>query len=90
MDLRRCMDAPAITNYQRLGLIEEKVDPFDKQANMNVLMSKGLMKLPLLSFAYVLERWRWDLYQGKVKPGDANCHWHKLRQDFQGMLQDKN
>ena len=78
------IDLETISNYQRLGLIDEDVDRFDEQTNINALMSIGLYKIVFLPYAYILDRWRWDLYEGKVKPEDANCHWHKLRQDFQG------
>ena len=78
-----------ISNYQRLGLIDEDVDRFDEQTNINALMAIGLYKIAFMPYAYILDLWRWDLYQGKVKPEDANCHWHKLRQDYQGKKSKK-
>jgi peptidyl-dipeptidase A len=38
-----------------------------------------------LPFGLVVDKWRWDVFSGKVGPEQFNEHWWKLRQEYQGI-----
>jgi peptidyl-dipeptidase A len=44
-----------------------------------------LEKIAFLPFGLVVDRWRWDVFGGKVKPEQYNEHWWKLRKQYQGI-----
>ena len=73
-----------VSFHQRLGLLSENFDDNDEETEINLLLSMALEKLAFMPFAYLVDRYRWDMYDGTVKAKDLNCHWHKLRLDIQG------
>ncbi|XP_017880117.1 angiotensin-converting enzyme isoform X3 [Ceratina calcarata] len=60
-------------------------DSTDKEANINHLYLKGLDKIVFLPFAYMMDKWRWDVFQRTVTPDNYNCHWWELAESFQGI-----
>lgn len=71
-------------HFKRLGLLGDSVDVTDEETNLNALMQTALFKVVFMPFAYVVDLFRWDLYQGKVDESQINCHWVKLRAKIQG------
>ena len=65
------------------GLLD-KVVVSDK-ATINSQMKKALEKIAFLPFGLMVDRWRWDVFAGKVKPDDYNQHWWELREKYQGV-----
>ncbi|XP_065566887.1 angiotensin-converting enzyme-like [Artemia franciscana] len=55
------------------------------EADINALYSFAVEKIAFLPFAYLMDKWRWDVFEGKVKPYQYNCHWWKLREEYQGV-----
>ncbi|XP_050665505.1 angiotensin-converting enzyme-like isoform X1 [Leptidea sinapis] len=49
-----------------------------EQAALNHLMWLALEKFPLMGYAYVLDKWRWDVF-GNSSMVDWNQHWWDLR-----------
>jgi peptidyl-dipeptidase A len=49
------------------------------------LLERALSKLPILPFAYSVDKWRWDVYSGKTKPADYDNSWWQLRDQYMGM-----
>ncbi|MGE0550711.1 MAG: M2 family metallopeptidase [Kofleriaceae bacterium] len=66
------------------GLLS-KVVKNDKVA-INVQMHKALEKIAFLPFGLVVDKWRWDVFSGKVKPEQYNDHWWALRKQYQGIV----
>ncbi len=60
------------------------IDELPKE-NLNQLMERALDKIAFLPFGFVVDRWRLDVFSGKVKPADYNAHWWKLRTEYQGI-----
>ncbi|XP_076160680.1 angiotensin-converting enzyme-like isoform X2 [Ptiloglossa arizonensis] len=60
-------------------------DSPDKEANINNLYLKGLDKIVFLPFAYMMDKWRWNVFQGAVTPDNYNCNWWDLAESFQGI-----
>ena len=48
-------------------------------------MSQALEKLAYLPFGLVVDKWRWDVFSGKVTPKDYNRSWWQRRLEYQGV-----
>merc|ERR1712121_624812 len=57
----------------------------DNSQNINYLMRQALTFIPQVPFSYMLENWRWALYEDKFSVGNMNCEWALRRQDIQGI-----
>jgi peptidyl-dipeptidase A len=66
------------------GLLD-KVVKNDKVV-LNRQMNKALEKIAFLPFGLLIDRWRWDVFSGKVKPEQYNDHWWALRKQYQGVV----
>ena len=73
------------TYYQKLGLLSPDLDIKDEETNINILFDMALKRVAFLPFAYLVDKYRWDLYSGRVAKEDMNCHWWKLRSEIQGL-----
>ena len=49
------------------------------------LMDRALGKVAFMPFAYLVDKWRWDVYAGKTKPADYDKAWWELREKYQGI-----
>ena len=49
------------------------------------LMERALGKVAFLPFAYMVDKWRWDVYADKTKPADYDKAWWELREKYQGI-----
>ena len=65
------------------GLLESAVK--NERAKLNQQMQRALDKIAFLPFGLVVDKWRWDVFSGKVAPEQYNEHWWKLRQKYQGV-----
>lgn len=50
------------------------------------LLHLALDRIPLIAWSLVVDRWRWDVFSGKVKEHQYNHHWWKLRRQIQGIV----
>jgi peptidyl-dipeptidase A len=41
-------------------------------------MQMALKKIVFAPFAYILDKYRWDIFKGVVKPDDYNTVWWKM------------
>ena len=48
-------------------------------------MKDALEKVAFLPFGLLIDKWRWDVFAGKVKPGEYNKAWWDLRRIYQGI-----
>lgn len=65
------------------GLLDKVVK--NDQATINNQMKVALEKIAFLPFGVKVDKWRWDVYSGKVKPDQYNQHWWDLTLKYQGM-----
>ncbi|GLH09205.1 Angiotensin-converting enzyme [Gryllus bimaculatus] len=70
-------------HLQTLGLVHKATD--DLPHTINYLFAMALDKLPFLAFSYVLDRWRWDIFEGSVTKLQYNCHFWRLRERISGV-----
>jgi hypothetical protein len=66
-----------------IGLVPklEATDEYD----INFLMRQALLKIPLLPFSLLVDKWRWSVFRGDTPPERYNQEWWKLRFDYQGV-----
>ncbi|CAH4035596.1 unnamed protein product [Pieris brassicae] len=70
-------------HLQTLGLVQRSID--DTAHDTNYLFTQAMDKLAFLPFALVMDRWRWDVFTGDVRKEQYNCHWWRLREQYQGV-----
>jgi hypothetical protein len=68
-------------SLKEIGLLD-KSTPQDQEATINYLLATALEKIAFFPFAYIMDKWRWDVFDGSVKSTDYNGHWWKLRLVF--------
>ncbi len=61
-----------------------RVDKNDK-ATINHQLAVALRKIAFLPFGLLVDKWRWDVFSGKVKPDQYNQHWWDLKAKYQGV-----
>ncbi|NNF51140.1 MAG: M2 family metallopeptidase [Gammaproteobacteria bacterium] len=69
---------------QGIGLVSEFER--DQRATINQQMKMALEKIAFLPFSKLVDQWRWDVFAGRVKPGEYNEAWWKLRTRYQGIV----
>ena len=48
-------------------------------------MKMALDKVAFLPFGYLIDQWRWSVFDGKIKPSEYNTEWWRLRTSYQGI-----
>ncbi|KAF2896394.1 hypothetical protein ILUMI_09783 [Ignelater luminosus] len=71
-------------HLKKIGLIGADV-PDNDDNDLNNLYKIGLDKIVFLPFGYLMDLWRWDVFEGKTSPEDYNCNWWKYRNEIQGI-----
>jgi peptidyl-dipeptidase A len=66
-----------------IGLLDEISD--DPKAVINQQMASGLEKISFLPFGLLIDRYRWGVFSGEIKPEEYNAAWWKLRNEYQGV-----
>ncbi|WOX05228.1 M2 family metallopeptidase [Microbulbifer pacificus] len=67
---------------KQIGLMDE-IPGEDK--DLGYLMQQALDKIAFLPFGLMVDKWRWQVFNGEVQPGDYNKAWWKLREEYQGI-----
>ena len=65
-----------------LGLLE-KEPPVSE--DLGYLMQMALDKIAFLPFGLMVDKWRWQVFNGEIKPEDYNKGWWQLREQYQGI-----
>ncbi|CAH0553232.1 unnamed protein product [Brassicogethes aeneus] len=71
------------SHLQSLGLIQNSVE--NTAVDINFLYSIALEKLAFLPFAYVMDKWRKDVFKGVINKNQYNCHWWILSEQYMGI-----
>jgi peptidyl-dipeptidase A len=67
---------------KKIGLM--KTDP-DPEQEIGPLLYTALQKIAFMPFAYKVDKWRWQVYGGQVKPADFDKAWWALTEQYQGV-----
>jgi peptidyl-dipeptidase A len=54
-------------------------------ADTMILLNNALAKVAFLPFGLLVDRWRWGVFSGEIKPADYNKAWWQLRAKYQGV-----
>jgi peptidyl-dipeptidase A len=65
----------------QIGLIES-VPP---SGDTRYLLDTALEKVAFLPFGLLVDKWRWEVFAGKIKPENYNAAWWELRTRYQGI-----
>jgi len=68
---------------KKIGLLNKVVE--NQKATINQQMMIAVQKVAFLPFGLLVDKWRWDVFSGKVKPEQYNQHWWELREKYQGV-----
>lgn len=53
------------------------------EADIPLQLRTALDKVAFLPFALALDKWRWEVFSGEIKPADYNKAWWALREKYQ-------
>jgi peptidyl-dipeptidase A len=67
---------------KQIGLIE-KVPP--ASGDIDYLLAQALEKIAFLPFGLTIDKWRWEVFSGEVRPQAYNKAWWDLRLKYSGI-----
>ncbi|WP_442955141.1 M2 family metallopeptidase [Parasphingorhabdus sp.] len=68
----------------QVGLLDaDKVPSADK--DVGLLLRQAMDKVAFLPFSLLVDKWRWGVFQGDIKPADYTTAWHDLKLQYQGI-----
>lgn len=67
---------------KQVGLMKTEPDP---SQDIGPLLYTALQKVAFMPFAYMVDKWRWQVYGGQVKPADYDKAWWALKEQYQGV-----
>ncbi|MFK3736778.1 M2 family metallopeptidase [Massilia sp. TN1-12] len=67
---------------KKVGLMKTEPDP---SQDIGPLLYTALQKVAFMPFAYMVDKWRWQVYGGQVKPADYDKAWWALKEQYQGV-----
>jgi peptidyl-dipeptidase A len=67
---------------RKVGLMDHDPDPAQE---IGPLLKRALEKISFMPFAYMVDKWRWQVYSGQTKPADYDKAWWELREKYQGI-----
>lgn len=68
---------------KEIGLVDEIPGP---EADIPYLLLMALDNIAFLPFAYTVDKWRWQVFDGEVTPDHYNKGWWTLRTKYQGII----
>ncbi|OYW47413.1 MAG: peptidyl-dipeptidase [Novosphingobium sp. 12-63-9] len=69
----------------QIGLLDPaKVPSADKDTGL--LLRQAMDKVAFLPFGLLIDRWRWGVFSGKIKPADYESSWNEMRKQYQGIV----
>jgi peptidyl-dipeptidase A len=66
-----------------IGLVGEQQQ--SQEALINAQMRMALAKVSFLPFGVMIDRWRWGVFDGSIKPSEYNKTWWDLKAKYQGV-----
>uniref|UniRef100_A0A4W3HQC2 Angiotensin-converting enzyme n=1 Tax=Callorhinchus milii TaxID=7868 RepID=A0A4W3HQC2_CALMI len=66
-----------------IGLLSEVEDNIEM--DINYLLSIALEKIAFIPFGYLMDKWRWKVFDGQISENDYNREWWNLRLNYQGL-----
>uniref|UniRef100_A0A6E8W0T4 Angiotensin-converting enzyme n=1 Tax=Anopheles coluzzii TaxID=1518534 RepID=A0A6E8W0T4_ANOCL len=70
-------------HLKKVGLLKDYEE--DEQVKINQFYRAGVTKLVFLPFAYTLDKYRWGVFRGDIKPREYNCKFWEMRSRYSGV-----
>jgi peptidyl-dipeptidase A len=67
------------------GPLETAAESGEDDALINSQMRMALAKVAFLPFGLMIDRWRWGVFDGSIKPDEYNKAWWDLKARYQGV-----
>ena len=68
----------------RIGLLDQsRVPSADK--DIGLLLRQAMDKVAFLPFGLLVDKWRWGVFSGQIKPEQYQASWDALRLHYQGI-----
>ncbi len=71
------------TYLNQIGLLK---DVPGTEGDIPFLLKMALDKIAFMPFGLLVDRWRWEVFDGELKPEQYNDGWWKLRTQYQGIV----
>ncbi|HEU4773224.1 MAG TPA: M2 family metallopeptidase [Lysobacter sp.] len=68
---------------ESIGLVAAQEQ--SEEALINAQMRMALAKVAFLPFGLMIDRWRWGVFDGSIKPDEYNKAWWELKAKYQGV-----
>jgi peptidyl-dipeptidase A len=68
----------------QIGLLDRAKVP-DASKDTGLLLRQAMDKVAFLPFGLLIDRWRWQVFSGAVKPADYQKAWTDMRLQYQGI-----
>ena len=65
---------------QQVGLMDHRPEGDDETG---FLLERALEKVAFLPFGLLIDKWRWDVFAGRIPPAEYNSSWWALRERYQ-------
>ena len=69
----------------QIGLLDRSQVP-GANADIGLLLRQALDKVAFLPFGLMIDRYRWSIFSGEVRPDQYNAAWNALRLQYQGIV----
>ncbi|MFV3132052.1 M2 family metallopeptidase [Niveispirillum sp. KHB5.9] len=66
----------------KLGLLDKEPST---AGDVPLLLNQALDKVAFLPFGLLIDKWRWNVFNGNIKPEEYNKAWWELRTKYQGV-----
>uniref|UniRef100_UPI001B7A257B M2 family metallopeptidase n=1 Tax=Niveispirillum sp. TaxID=1917217 RepID=UPI001B7A257B len=66
----------------KLGLLDKEPST---EGDVPLLLQQAMDKVAFLPFGLLIDKWRWNVFNGNIKPEDYNKAWWDLRTKYQGV-----
>ncbi|CAL8085572.1 unnamed protein product [Orchesella dallaii] len=75
-------------HMKTIGLVENDTDAagISRESTLNYLMQMGLQKIVFLPFAFLIDAYRWQMFDGSIDRSNLTYYWVKMRSEFQGVI----
>ena len=67
----------------KIGFLQAAPPP---SKDIGLLLRKALEKVAFLPFGLLIDRWRWEVFSGRITPDQYNRAWWALRLKYQGIM----
>ena len=68
----------------QIGLLDRARVPSEDK-DIGLLLRQAMDKVAFLPFGLLVDKWRWGVFSGQIKPADYNKAWTQLRLQYQGI-----